>query len=278
MAYTEYNFIISPLEPIRDVLIAELCEIGFESFVETESGVLAYISSEEVVASFSDLMAYNIPETIIKFTKKEIEDQNWNAKWESNFEPIFIDNRCVIRAPFHQKQPSFPLEVIIQPQMSFGTGHHETTYLICSILLESDLEGLRVLDMGCGTGVLAILAEKLGGILIDAIDIDEWSYRNTYENIELNNSKNITVFLGGKEQLQGKDPYQLILANINRNILLADMDTYIEVLELGGVIIFSGFYQQDLPLIREKAESLGLIFLEYQEKNDWVAVKLKKES
>lgn len=275
MAYLEYNFTINPLDPIRDVLVAELCEAGFESFVENDKGVLAYIPNSFDEGLLEGMLAYQMEGSKISFVKKQMEDKNWNEEWESNFDPIDINNKCLIRAPFHSQEPGIPLEVIIQPQMSFGTGHHETTFLISSILLDKKLSGFRVLDMGSGTGVLAILAEKLGAIDLDAIDIDEWSFENAKENLTLNNSTCIKTYLGGKEQLIGQEPYDLILANINRNILLEDMESYVEVLKVGSEIIFSGFYKQDISLIQEKGESLGLSMVTFNEKNNWVAVTMK---
>jgi ribosomal protein L11 methyltransferase len=272
LVYLEYDFNVSPLQPATDMLIAELGELGFESFVETETGLLAYIlKSEWQDHSLEDLFAFQIPEVKISWTRKEIEQQNWNAEWERNFHPILVGDRCMVRAPFHQ-----PLEVdydiVIEPKMSFGTGHHETTHMMLQHILDNDFEGKTVLDMGCGTGVLAILAKKRGATDVEAIDIDEWCFLNTQENVERNDCSDIKAFQGDSGLLKGKK-YDIILANINRNILLEDIPIYADCLKNGGTLFLSGFYLADLDAISSKCAAYGLEFEKNLEKNNWVAAK-----
>ncbi len=276
MNYLEYKFIISPLEPARDILIAELGELGFESFVETETGVDAYVQESVDKEIITALMAYQIPGVNISYNQTEVEDKNWNEEWEKNFNPILVTDKCIIRAPFHEKDETIDLEIIIQPQMSFGTGHHQTTFLISRLLLELDCKDKSVLDMGCGTGVLAIIAEKRGAIAIDAIDYDEWSYRNTLENVELNDCHRIKSYHGDAALLIDQE-YDLILANINRNILLKDMVNYNKVLKNGGEIVFSGFYEQDAEMIIQEASKYGISLLSMNSKEKWAMLRMKKD-
>ena len=210
----------------------------------------------------------------ITYSKKEIEQVNWNAAWEKNFHPIEVDQKCVVRAPFHSKA-NVDYEIVIEPKMSFGTGHHETTYMMLQYMLETDFQGKTVLDMGCGTAVLAILAEFRGASKIDAIDIDSWCYKNSLENIERNNCKNIKTFLGDVSLLENKK-YQIIIANINRNILLKDMESYCFSLENEGQLFLSGFYNEDLNLIIATCTKFNLTFVDKIERNNWVAAKFKK--
>ena len=272
--YIEYIFKVEPLQPGTEILIAELGYAGFESFVETEEGVMAYIQKEEWNEDI--LEAINIlksEEFKIDFSISEIEQVNWNSEWEKNFDSIEVDGKCTIRAPFHPKR-GFEYEIVIEPKMSFGTGHHETTFMMLQFILENDFKGKTVLDMGCGTAVLAILAEMRGASEIDAIDIDEWCYENSMENIERNDCKNISVQLGDASLLSGKK-YDTIIANINRNILLNDMEAYRKCLNKGGSLFLSGFYDDDLSVITDHCNNLGLEFVENKEKNKWVAAKFK---
>jgi len=270
--YIGYDFKVSPLQPGTEILIAELGYVGFESFVETEEGVTAYIQKDEWnTAILEDINILDSEEFKIEFTFSEIEQVNWNSEWEKNFDPIEVDGRCTVRAPFHPNK-NFEYEIVIEPKMSFGTGHHETTFMMLQFILENDFEGKSVLDMGCGTAVLAILAEMRGASKLDAIDIDEWCFENSLENIERNHCENISVFLGDASLLAGKK-YDVIIANINRNILLNDMDTYRKCLDKGGVLYLSGFYKEDLPIITEVCNNLGFNFVENKEKNKWVAAK-----
>ncbi len=274
MNYIEYIFKIEPLQPGTEILIAELGYAGFESFVETEEGVTAYIQKEVWNGAILDeINILSSEEFEITFTFSEIEQINWNAEWEKNFDPIEVDGKCTVRAPFHPKK-NFEYEIVIEPKMSFGTGHHETTFMMLQFLLENDFKNKTVLDMGCGTAVLAILAEMRGASKLDAIDIDEWCFENSMENIQRNNSENISVYLGNASLLEGKK-YDVIIANINRNILLNDMETYRTCLEMGGELYLSGFYTEDLQVITECCNNLGFSFVENKEKNKWVAAKFK---
>lgn len=271
--YIGYTFQINPREPATEILIAELGYAGFESFVENEDGVIAYIQKEE----FNESMLENIfilksEEFTITYKKEEIEQVNWNEEWEKNFNPILIDNSVYIRAPFHEKRLDIKHDIIIEPKMSFGTGHHQTTHMMVKHLLNLDLKDKTVLDMGCGTGILAILAEMLGAKKLDAIDIDNWCYLNSTENVERNSCNNISVFEGDASLLLNKK-YDVIIANINRNILIADMKTYANVLNENGIILFSGFYQEDIPIIDAEISKYGLKLDAIEEMQNWVALK-----
>jgi ribosomal protein L11 methyltransferase len=207
----------------------------------------------------------------------EAEDKDWNEEWEKNFfQPIVIEDRCCIHSTFHHDTPPAEYEILINPQMAFGTGHHETTSSIIAELLDTDLLGKRVLDMGCGTSILAILASMRGAREVTAIDIDDWCVNNSRDNIALNNCTNITVELGDAHSLAGREPFDVVIANINRNILLADMPAYAAVMKAGSQLLMSGFYVEDIPAIRQMAESLGFRFEHHREKNRWAAVKFVK--
>ena len=277
MKYFEVTFTTSPCnETVNDVVSALAGEIGFESFVEWEKGVQAYIQQslfdEEALKSM--VADFPLPDTKIEYTIVEAEDKDWNEEWEKNFfQPIVIGDRCCIHSTFHKDTPQTEYEILINPQMAFGTGHHETTSSIISELLEADLQGKSVLDMGCGTSILAILASMRGAGPITAIDIDDWCVNNSRDNIALNGIDNITVEWGDANLLKGRAPFDVIIANINRNILLADMAQYAACMHSGSELYMSGFYVQDIPVIQEKAESLGMEFIHHREKNNWAAVK-----
>lgn len=272
--YIEYDFTVSPLQPGTEILIAELGYAGFESFVETEVGVTAYIQKDEWNAAIlEDINILKSEEFNIEHILSEIEQVNWNEEWEKNFDPIEVDGKCIVRAPFHPAK-NFDYEIVIEPKMSFGTGHHETTFMMLQFILENDFQNKTVLDMGCGTAVLAILAEMRGASKLDAIDIDEWCFENSSENIQRNDCENISTYLGDASLLEGK-MYDVIIANINRNILLNDMETYRNSLNENGELYLSGFYEEDLPIITETCNILGLTFVEDKEKNRWVAAKFK---
>jgi ribosomal protein L11 methyltransferase len=258
MNYFEYQFELNPLLPAREVLVAELAEIGFESFVETENGVLAYIPVTGVHDGLLDnLLTPQLEDQQMKVSAKEIQDENWNAEWEKNFSPITVEDLCMVRAPFHSPASGFSVELIVEPKMSFGTGHHATTWMMLRTLFELDLTGKTVLDMGSGTGVLAILAEKLGAAHTDAIDNDEWAYENALENVTRNGCSAVTCLLGDAGLL-GERKYDVIIANINRNILTRDAEAYLRVLAPGGTILLSGFYTHDIPLIAEAFRPLQI--------------------
>ena len=270
--YIGYYFTVKPLEPGVEILIAELGYAGFESFVETESGVTAYIQKEEWNEQILDSVEIlKSKEFEITFTFEDIEQTNWNEEWEKNFNPIVVDNRCAVRAPFHDKFDT-EYDIVIEPKMSFGTGHHETTHMMIQHILNYDFKDKSVLDMGCGTGVLAILAEMRGATRLEAIDIDNWCYLNSLENVERNNCKNITVLEGEAQLLEGKN-FDVIIANINRNILLQDIKTYADCLNENGSLFLSGFYKDDIPFIAKECELFHLKESNRYERNNWVALE-----
>ncbi len=273
--YIGYYFKVAPLQPAVEILIAELGYAGFESFVENEDGVTAYIQKEEWHSGIlNDIHILKSEEFKITYTFEDIEQTNWNAEWEKNFNPIVVDNICAVRAPFHEKFDT-KYDIIIEPKMSFGTGHHETTHMMIQHILKNDFQGKSVLDMGCGTGVLAILAELKGAKPIDAVDYDNWCYLNSLENVERNNCKNIRVIEGDASALKNKN-YDIIIANINRNILIQDMETYISCLNQEGQLFLSGFYSDDVPIIQAECESQGLKLKDVLERNNWVALRFTK--
>ena len=273
--YIAYEFSLSPRDPATEILIAELGDVGFESFVEHDNGVTAYIQKIEWNPNILDnLYVLGSNEFKISFSYFEVIKTNWNKEWEKNFNPIQVDNLVSIRAPFH-KNPSLKFDIVIEPKMSFGTGHHETTHMMIQHLLALDLENKKVLDMGCGTGILAIFAEKKGAQPIDAIDIDNWCYQNSLENIQRNGCNHITVLEGDSSLLKQKK-YDIIIANINRNILISDMKTYTECLNKNGILLLSGFYKEDVIIIENEVTKHGLSFENLLQKNNWVALKFMK--
>ena len=251
MDYLEFKFIIEPVQPASEILIAELGYAGFESFVENDEGITAYIPKEEYdPEALAGIHILQSKEFDISYSQQEIAQVNWNEEWEKNFHPIVVNEECSVRAPFHPK-PDVKYDIVIEPKMSFGTGHHATTHMMIEFLLNDGLQGKSVLDMGCGTGVLAIVAEKRGAGPIEAIDIDNWCYQNTLENIERNACTEISAYEGTAELLMGKS-YDVIIANINRNILLEDIEMYNNCLDQRGVLYLSGFYDKDVPAIIEE--------------------------
>jgi len=282
MKYIEYKISCIPDEESSEIMVAELAELGFDSFSdysETEKSISGYLPASEISRYEKEIHEY-LEDSGRPYERIEIKDDtNWNALWESNFEPILIEGRCHIRAPFHEKRDDVEHEVVIMPKMSFGTGHHATTSLILARLMDADLTGKKGLDMGSGTGVLAILAVKQGAAHVDAIDIDRWAYENCIENIEMNRvGDRISVQEGDASLLCKSEKYDFILANINRNILLTDMEHYTRVLKTGGAILFSGFLEVDIPVIQRKARELGLAPVEAVLKNGWAMVECKKEA
>ncbi len=250
--------------------------IGFEGFVETPSGLLAYIPSDRFnpnsLAGF--FKEHHLPE--IPYTVKILPDKNWNEEWEKNFEPVGIHSICRIRAPFHKADPSFPIEIIIEPKMSFGTGHHATTSLMAEEILKMDLTGMSVLDAGCGTGILSIIAEKKGAAKIVAIDIDEWSYRNTHENISLNNCSHIQVMLGDVHTLSGSK-FDLIIANINLNILKMNLHPFYHMLNTDGILLMSGILESDIQHLHQETTFFSNITFEvHRTLNNWSMIRYKK--
>lgn len=275
MDYTELNCIISAENSgeVSEILIAELNEIGFESYTETDDGLKAYIQSilfnpEKI----KNLQINSSTNCTIEYSWQIIKAQNWNAIWESNFEPISIEDECFVRAPFHKIKKQYKYDIIIEPKMSFGTGHHETTSLMLKAMLSIDFENKTVLDMGCGTGVLAILASYKNAKNVLAIDIDDWAYENSIENIARNNCRNIEVQKGDSQLLNNKQ-FDIILANINRNILLEDIGHYAKSLNKSGILLLSGIYEKDLDVIKKEAKSHNLKFEYFESKNNWVTAK-----
>ena len=279
MDYLEINFSIDPYEEyISDVLTSELGEIGYESFMQNLDGLSAFISAIAFDEQNLKNLLSDFPiEASIDYKVTKIESKNWNEEWEKNyFQPIVIGNDCVIHSSFHKNIPKATYDIVIDPKMAFGTGHHETTSLMINQMLKMDLSGKKLLDMGCGTAVLAILGSMRGAIDILAIDIDTWCTENSIENITINKINNVDIQLGGAELLKNLH-FDIILANINRNILLADMEQYTNCLLKGGEMYMSGFYMEDIPLIEAEANRNGMKLLEFKEKNNWVVVKTVKE-
>lgn len=288
MQYTCYTITItSKPEGLDDEVIYDLYSdalggLGFDSF-DTNEGVLKAYIPTELLADNSAIKS-QLGETIlegvaIEYVVEDVPDVNWNEEWEKHyFQPIMIgDKLCRIRAPFHTPDPEAQTEIIISPKMAFGTGNHETTALMMGYIIGHSMKGLRVLDMGCGTGILGILALKQGAECLTAIDIDEWAYLNVLENAELNGVHIEEAMQGDASSLAGKKPYDLILANITRNILLADMPAYVAVLKEGGHLILSGFYEEDVEVLTDRAKELGLSALGYEVRNRWTRLELVKK-
>jgi ribosomal protein L11 methyltransferase len=270
--YLGFHFSVEPKEIGSEILVAELGELPFESFIESDLGIVAYIQKQFWTENIlDDLHILSSPEFQISYTIEEIDQVNWNEEWEKNFEAIEVDGICHVRAPFHPKTEA-KFDIVIEPKMSFGTGHHETTHMMIQHLLETDVTGKKTLDMGCGTAILAILAEMKGAHPIDAIDIDNWCYLNSIENATRNNCTQITVYEGDADLLKDKK-YDLIIANINRNILLNDMQTYVDCLNKEGILLLSGFYNEDIPFIDASCTEKGLTYVKKFERNNWVSLK-----
>ena len=265
------------METGTEILAALLGEIGCDSFMEWEEGLLAYIPEKDF--SESELKKIALPEESgieWSYTVNRMEDKDWNAEWESHYEPVWIDGRCHIHAPFHSPAPEAEFDIVIEPKMSFGTAHHETTAQMISYLLDEDCGGRSVLDMGAGTGVLAILAHLRGAAPVTAIDIDEWAYSNMQENALLNGADEIRCIMGDAGAIPDEQ-YDIILANINRNILLQDIPAYTAHLHSGGALLLSGFYEgDDLQAIRSEAERNGLTYASHRSENRWVAARFER--
>lgn len=274
MNYVELNIACS--EELAEILVAELAEYPFESFVTEIDALKAYIPHERMADCYDRVEALLARYGVGEHHYIVIESQNWNALWESNFPPVEVDGVVAIRAPFHEPYPDYRFDIVITPKMSFGTGHHATTYLMSRTTASRDFTGKRVLDMGSGTGVLAIIAAKCGAESVDAVDIDEWAYENCVENCAENGvGDKVAAYLGDVRQIHGKK-YDAILANINRNILLSDMPHYVESLNEGGELIMSGILEGDISTIRSRAEGLGLTFVNSDLKDEWAVVVTKK--
>jgi ribosomal protein L11 methyltransferase len=276
MKYKEITIQIAEDESQREKLMAVLLGIGYDSFMETEKSIAAYIETNQFDEKQLQMILETFKGNVMIEKTEELADQNWNAIWESGYEPVVIESKCMIRAPFHAKPKGIEFDVVIQPKMSFGTAHHGTTHLMIQLILENDFKGKRVLDIGSGTGVLAIMASMKGAAAVVAIDNDEWAYNNALENCELNGIKNIDVIFGDASAIPGGG-YDVVLANINRNILLDDIQHYNKHLENGSMIYLSGFYEPDLKIIIAEAEKSGWNFVGHRLRNEWVAAIFRKE-
>lgn len=275
MDYFEVVFEVAPRNPGTDILIAQLAETGYESFFETDTGVTAYIPANDFSEQLlKELPLLSNPEFKVTWAPKLIPGQNWNEMWESNFTPIHIADKCCIRASFHPK-PNVDYDIIIQPKMSFGTGHHDTTALMMEKMLQLDLRNQSVLDMGCGTGVLAIMASMMGANPVTAVDTDEWAYQNTIENLQVNGIRNVTVHKGDARILEGKS-FNVILANINKNVLLADISKYSKAINTGGHLVLSGFFESDVPALTLEASNNGFIYSDKLARNNWALLHFIK--
>jgi ribosomal protein L11 methyltransferase len=273
--YIEYQFTVVPKEPWEEILLAALQELPFESFDHSETSLLAYVPEMLHFEGFlNSISLFEDPSISISVKKKTIKPVNWNAKWESEFQPIEIGDNCVVRTDFHPDQGK-KFELIINPKMSFGTGHHQTTHMMLDFALSESFEGKSILDMGCGTGVLAILASMKGAVSVDAIDLDPWCIENATENALKNNCSNVNCVLGSS-LTKDIPTYGLIFANINRNILLEQISSYSLALIEGGVLLLSGFYQSDIESLRQCCEAEGLSYEEEKQKGDWCALKFVK--
>jgi ribosomal protein L11 methyltransferase len=276
MDYIELDIKVTPRQPGTDLLISELAESGFESFVETENGFLAYIPTKEFSeSSVSSIQQFDNEIGKVEFSQKTIPAQNWNAEWERDYQPILISNKLLIRAPFHESISDIDMELIIQPQQSFGTGHHPTTRLMAEKLLTMPLDGRYVLDMGCGTGVLAILANKLGASSVLGIDIESNSVENARENVNRNQAAHVTIEEGTENQLAGRK-FDVILANINKNVLMKAMPVYSNALNENGELLLSGFFLTDVEELKNEAHKNGLMYSATETDGEWALLHFKK--
>ncbi len=272
--YIAYHFKVTPVQPGSEILISDLGELGFESFAENEAGLVAYITEDlEKNITLNELQ---YPDFSFSFEKEKIVQTNWNAEWEKNFEPVLVEDLLLIRAPFHETNSNVKQEIVIMPKMSFGTGHHDTTWLMCKQLFDLDIKSKSVLDMGCGTGVLAILAKKLGANKVVGIDIDEWSVENSKENCIVNNCSEVEIKLGDKETLDTYSGFDIILANINKNVLKVQIPIYTKLLKTTGFLLLSGFFNTDIEELEKHAFEHHLKLIQSFTKNNWAVMKLVK--
>ncbi len=275
--YVESRLSLNPCSEIHtDILASLLADEGFESFVPDAEGLTAYIKKELFDREKVENVINDFPlETEISLSDTIVEGRDWNAEWEKNyFRPIVIDDLCVIHSTFHKDVPECRYDIVIDPKMAFGTGHHATTSLILRRLLSMNLEGRKVIDMGTGTGILAILADMRGAASVDAIEIDEFAYTNAIENLRLNNTGNVRLHLGDASQLVEMRDIDLFIANINRNIITADLPAYTDTLSPGATMLLSGFYEEDIPVIMKTAEALGLCYADHTVQDRWTSLRL----
>ena len=278
--YIEVRFDLTPCsETETDVLAALLCEIDYESFVPDESGLVAYVKKELFDELKIKTILTEFPfDNDISYKYEIVEGQDWNSEWEKNyFKPIIVKDQCVIHSSFHKDIPSLPYDIVIDPKMAFGTGHHATTSLIIEQLLEMDLVDKSVVDMGTGTGILAILASMRGASQITAIEIDPMAHANAIDNLKINNAESINLILGDASSLDKVKNIDVFIANINRNIITQDISAYASTLHSGSVMLLSGFYESDIPVIMEYARPLGLTYHSHTVKNNWSCLYLVKE-
>ena len=271
VTYRLFSFKVIPVKIGSEILIAQLSHLGFDSFEETNSGIDAYLENKKWKTNLlSNLNILSNPDFKIEYSSKIIYPKNWNKIWESRFKPILINKDCVVRADFHSSL-NLKYEIIITPKMSFGTGHHETTSMVMNYILDLNLKNLKVLDIGCGTGILSILSEKKGALSIDAVDIDQWCYKNTQENSRLNKCQLIKAFCGDINSIK-ESKYDIILANINKNIIISNISIYRDLLNTGGQLIISGFYDSDIVDIDMKAKVIKLELVSQKVKNSWASI------
>jgi len=276
MEYSEIDIRLNKLEPYAEILIAKLDEINFESYSEDEYGVKGYVQTQKLdLDALEEIISTVAEHTPVSYKVKKLKQQNWNTRWESSYSPVFINDDCVIRAHFHKSFPKIKYDLIITPKMSFGTGHHQTTLLMMNEMFNLDFNDKSVLDIGTGTGVLAILASKLGATSLLAIDIEEWAFNNSKENSKLNKVSNIDFIHGDARNIKNTK-FDFILANINRNVILGDVAIYVNCIKDNGEILLSGFLKQDITLILEKTKELNLELVDLKNIDKWQMLRLKK--
>ncbi len=276
MYHTRLVVICEP--DFSEILMAEIAETGFDTFMENDKGFEAYVEAENFDKQLLEEIRerYN-QQTAVIFYQDRIQKKNWNEEWEKSYEPVIVDDACIIRANFHQPSKQYPYDIVITPKMSFGTGHHATTYLMVKSQLEIDHTNKRVMDAGCGTAVLSVMASKRGASFVDAFDIDAWSIENGKENAEVNHCNNIRIRQGKISELKFEEPFEIILANINKNILLMEMPYYFAYLKPGGLLLLSGFYEHDIPDLLAKAEKEGLTLVNHRVHETWATLLLKRK-
>ncbi len=276
MEYLEFK--ISCKEAFREILIAELAEVGFDSFLETDEGVDAYIGEEDFDRpTYEEVIEKYRSDAGVQVTEGKMEKVNWNEEWEKNYDPIMVEDKVYVRASFHEPKPEFSYEILINPKMSFGTGHHATTFLMLSHQLTLDHQNKRVLDIGAGTGILAIMAHQLGASEVEAFDIDEWCVENGNENFELNGMQNVKMGQGTVREINPQGEFDIVLANINKNVLLDEMEIYSHLVKSEGHLLLSGFYAHDVIDLEKRANALGLEKVGEKVKDNWAALLLTKK-